>query len=93
MSISDMNWLLDDILKKVWYEINKKYWKFFVSCPKPGLGLSIPFFCHCLFCVLKLEIFNKGLHRANHDMTAVEQMYIKSKSGHSISLDTVNSWT
>jgi hypothetical protein len=39
---------------------------------------------------------NKGLRRAKHDMTTacrqgkVEQVYIKSKCGHSILLDTVN---
>jgi len=42
---------------------------------------------------------NKGLRRAKHDTTAVcrqgnvEQEYIKSKCGHSILLDTVNSLT
>jgi len=41
----------------------------------------------------------KGLCRAKHDMTAacwqrkVEQVYIKSKFGHSILFDTENCWT
>lgn len=47
---------------------------------------------------IQIELWKKGLRRAQHDTTSpckpgrVEQVYIKSKCGHCILLDTIMCW-